>query len=349
MEVLVLGGTAWLGRAVARHALGLGHAVTCLACGESGAPAPGARLVVADRGAVAPGDGPDPYAALPRQEWDLVIELTWQPGFAVQALRALSDQAHRWVYVSSGSVYADHGVIGGGQELPLLDALDTPRASREEYGAAKVACEQAVRAVRGPDALIARSGLIAGYGDPSDRFGYWVGRCALAVQDGGPLLVPERTGRPAQLVDVLDLSAWLVDAALCGCIGTVDAYGPRHTLEDVIAQAEQVTGFGGPRVPVGDAVLRERGIEEFMGKRSLALWMAHEQWQGFSAHDDSSAVGAGLVARPLEETTRAALVWERELGLSRTDRAAGLDRDDELRLIALTSPGAVGDDLSGRR
>ncbi len=341
MEVLVLGGNAWLGGAVARHALGLGHAVTCLARGESGAPPPGARLVAADRGAVAPGDGPDAYAALPQQEWDLVVELTWQPAFAVGALRALSAHARRWVYVSSGSVYADHSVVGGGQELPLLAPLETPHATREEYGAAKVACEQAVRTVRGPDALVARAGVIAGYGDRSDRFGYWVGRCALAVEDGGPLLVPEHTGRAAQLVDVADLSAWLVDASLDGCTGTVDAYGPRRTLEEVIATAEQVTGYRGPRVPVSDAVLRERGVEEFMGKRSLALWMADEQWRGFSAHDDSSAVDAGLVARPLEETTRAALAWEQELGLSRTDRSAGLDRDDELRLIASIGDGGV--------
>ena len=52
-----------------------------------------------------------------------------------------------------------------------------------------VACEQAVLAARAGAALIARSGLIVGGGDPSDRFGYWPGRFAQAAQDGGAVLV----------------------------------------------------------------------------------------------------------------------------------------------------------------
>jgi hypothetical protein len=40
-----------------------------------------------------------------------------------------------------------------------------------------------------------------------------------------------------------------------------------------------------------------------------------------------------VAARELATTMRDALAWERELGLARTGRKAGLDRSDELAVL----------------
>jgi nucleoside-diphosphate-sugar epimerase len=327
MRVLILGGTAWLGGVVARYAVDQGHAVTCLARGESGSVPDGARLVTGDR------NRPDAYQALVDTRWDLVVDVSRQPGQVRSALNALSDTSERWVFVSSGSVYADHSRPGAGLETPLLPALDGDEATMDTYGEGKVACEEACWSARGDDVLVARSGLIVGYGDPSDRLGYWPGRFALAQEDGGPVLVPERTDRPAQFLDVGDLAGWIVDAGLRGVTGAVDAYGPRRVLRDVLAVAREVAGFSGEEVPVPDETLRDAGVEEYMGARSLPLWIADPEWAGFNARDTASAQAAGLRARDLTDTLRDVLAWERELGLDRTGRKAGLDRSDELLIL----------------
>ena len=49
MDLLILGGTQWLGRTIAGEALARGHRVTCLARGEAGEPPTGVRWERADR------------------------------------------------------------------------------------------------------------------------------------------------------------------------------------------------------------------------------------------------------------------------------------------------------------
>ncbi len=122
MDILVLGGTAWLGREVARQAVDRGHAVTCLAPGESGPVADGALLVTADR------HRDRAYDQVRERSWDAVIEVSWQPGLVRGALAALGERAAHWTYVSSGSVYASHATVGAGESESLLDPDDIEQA-----------------------------------------------------------------------------------------------------------------------------------------------------------------------------------------------------------------------------
>src|SRR5260370_1083424 len=196
MDVLVLGGTAWLGREVAEQAVGRGHAVTCLARGESGPVADGSVRVAGERRE----DGA--YDRVRDRDWDGVVEVSWQPGLVRGALAALGDRAAHWSYVSSGSVYASNAVSGAEESTPLLPATEREEADIQQYGEAKVACEQGSVLVPGDRALAARPGRVRGPGARTRAAGEgFAGRSGAAAGGGGLRHRPRRE----LLADVL---AW---------------------------------------------------------------------------------------------------------------------------------------------
>lgn len=326
LDLLVLGGTSWLGGAVARDALQRGHRVTCLARGESGRPPEGVRWERADR------RDPEAYAAVAARSWDAVVEVSWQPEMVREALRSLGDRIGHWVYVSSCSAYADDRTADQAEDAPTHRPYpgDGP-VGVDDYGPAKVACEQASLEALGEErVLLARAGLIGGYGDRSDRLGYWPGRLARST-DIDRVLVPALAA-PCQVVDVEDLASWLVTAAEERIAGTYNAIGDETTVGAVLEASAAATGRSPELVEAGDEWLTEQEVAPWAGPESLPLWLPGDEYAGFMTRRNDAARSAGLRLRPLGETVSGALRTERELGLHR-DRRAGLTPERERDLL----------------
>jgi len=222
--------------------------------------------------------------------------------------------------VSTVSVYADNRTAAQRADTAPLRAPTAPEVehcTEETYGAAKVACEQAI----GENAFICRAGLIAGPEDPTGRFNYWPVRLAR----GGEVLVPGTPDDPVQLIDVRDLAQWIVLAAQTRLTGTFDAIGPSFTRGEFLAQCAAGVGASCTFTWVDRAFLESHDIRRWSGPRSLPLWLPLPDFAGFSTRDTSAARASGLTVRPLSETARDTLAWARATGAP----VSGLTADEE--------------------
>ncbi len=327
MKLLILGGTAWLGREIAEQAVAVGHSVTCLARGDSGGVAAGARLVAADRTV------PGAYDEVQHQQWDAVVEVSWQPGWVRDAVTALGDKAAHWTYVSSVSAYdLDASSSAGGAPVGeesdgLLAPTELATVTREQYGPAKVACERACQQGVGGGLVIARAGLIGGPGDHTGRTGYWVARSARARQE--PMLVPGAPNLPVQIIDVRDLAGWLLRCAAGIVTGSFDAVGPAEPFDRWLALSREVGGYAGPVIPADPEWLLQEGVNPWAGPDSLPLWAPTI---ALPLRSGAAAQRAGLASRTPVAMLTDLLAWETDQGLFR-ERAAGLTPDRERELL----------------
>jgi len=319
LRLLVLGGTKFLGRAAVEEALARGHEVTLFNRGQTNPELfPEAEKLRGDR------DGD--LSAMEGREWDAVIDPS---GYVPRVVRAGAELLRRsvghYVFVSSGSVYAEPYVPGYDETAPTVE-LEDP-ASEEvlrDYGALKAACEEVVREIF-PDAHTnVRAGLIVGPHDGSGRFTYWPLRASL----GGDVLAPSPPQRLTQFIDVRDLGAWMVSACERGVSGTFNATGEPMTLGSVL----EACGISQPAW-VDEAFLLEQGVGPWM---ELPLWLPAAD-EAFLQMTVAKAVAAGLSFRPLEETVRDTLAWARETGAELVTEnqygTAGLDPAREAELL----------------
>ena len=236
------------------------------------------------------------------------------------------------MFVSSGNVYAAFDRLEQREDSALLEPLDADvMADMNEYGAAKVACENAVRAARDEFTII-RSGLIGGFGDWSGRSGYYPWR--FAHPTGPDVLAPPDPDFPAALIDVEDLAAWILECGRRHIPGVFNVTGPTTPLGDVLQTSRAVAHSAAVVRHVPAAALARAGVACWMGPGSLPLWIDDPSWRFFATLDCSAARAHGLRTRPLSATLAAALRYE-----NRRDRPreAGLTDDEERRLRGLLS------------
>lgn len=324
MNILVLGGTRFVGKTMVEMALARGHEVTMFNRGSNQDLFPEVERLIGDRDGV--------LDVLAGRQWDAVIDTCgYYPRVVEASVQKLSDQVKHYTFISTLDVYEEKA-FGSHTVDETLPVKALPQDYVEDiaqfYGAMKAACEQMVTTGFPDSSLIVRCGLVAGPGDMSDRFTYWPARAAR----GGEVLAPGDPNAPIQLIDVRDLADWTIRMVERKAAGTFNATGPAEpmTVSDLLQRCIETTRSDAKLTWVEDAFLSGQGVGHWV---EMPLWLpASENVSGLMKLQIQKAVNEGLQLRSIEETIHDTLLWDRTREAS-TPRKAGLDPEKETKLL----------------
>jgi len=297
LDLLVLGGTGFIGPHLVRHAVARGHRVTIFTRGRRQADLPdGVVRLVGDR------DGQ--LDALAGKRWDIVVDdSATRPEWVRQSTQLLEDQVGRYLFTSSTGVYYPYLQRGADETWPVRLEPTDPEDGSEAYGVAKARCEREVLQTFGDRGLVVRPTYIVGPGDTTDRFPYWPVR----LQRGGDVLAPGRRDDPVQLVDVRDLAEFMLRLLEDGRGGVYNVAGPREplTMPQFLEAARAAVNPDARLVWVDDyAFLEAHAIVD-----AVPWVMLKGNDLGHMSARNDKAVAAGLRFRPLADTVRDTLAW----------------------------------------
>ena len=263
MNLLIVGGTTFLGPALVADALESGHRVTLFNRGVSGGkPVAGVEQIRGDR--------ETDLRRLAGRSWDAVIDTCgYVPRHVRLSAHALRGSVGHYTFISTLSVYPAQGASNRDESAALL-TLDDPSieaVTDETYGPLKVHCEAQAQSAFPERCLVIRPGLIVGPRDPTNRFTYWVTRAAR----GGPAIAPPAK-QPIQFVDVRDLAAFTLRRIEDRASGIYNVTGPagRLTFGELLPLIKQALGSDVQWRHVSDDFLRDNDVGEFM---ELPLWL----------------------------------------------------------------------------
>lgn len=327
LDILVLGGTGFIGPHMVREALRRGHSVSLFNRGRTNDELfPDLETIKGDR------DGG--LDGLMGRSWDAVVDNSgYVPRHVRDSARLLAGGSQRYIYVSSVSVYADF-TVDNSEDSPLATIADESieEVTGETYGPLKALCEKHAAAEIEPGKLtILRPTYIAGPGDHTDRFSYW----PIRTRQGGEMVWPGTPDDVIQVIDVRDLATFVVDCLekdISGTYNMVSTAGA-YTMGDLLDDSQVVTTKKVEPVWISEDFAYEEGL---IGGRALPIW--HPKTGADAAggiFSSERSRKAGLQSRPGRETVRDLLRWWDTLSAERTGNLrAGLDADREATVIA---------------
>ena len=314
LNILILGGTGYIGPYQVREAIARGHKVTVFNRGQHQADLPaGVTHLQGDRSIEKLN-----LDALKGKTWDAAIDNSQtDPAWVTKTAELLKNSVKYYLYVSSTGVYFPYDTPHSIKE-DVQPILKDPDGTTNSYGVRKALSEIENTKVFGDRAINVRPNFIVGPGDESDRFLYWPSRYA----KGGEILVPGDQDDHVQFADVRDLAAFMIRTIEEGKTGTFNIAGP----DDVTMKKFQ--DALGTAIPTPARTLTWIPDLEFLRTFRLGAnvpWIRPKKTPegvkyGQTYINSDKAVAAGLRYRPMVETIRDANAWWQSLPTERREK-----------------------------
>lgn len=323
MNILIIGGTRFLGRALVDAATTRDHTLTLFNRGQSNPDLyPDIETIIGDR--------ETDLDKLEGRTWDVVIDTCgYVPRIVKLSADTLKDKAKQYTFISTLSVYPIQGAPDRDENAETLTMEDelVEEITNETYGPLKVLCENSVWNAFPDSTLIIRPGLIVGPHDPTNRFTYWATRTG---KGGEAIAAPE--AQPMQFVDVRDLADFTLNRIEASVSDIYNLTGPdKHlTFGECLSVAKDALNSNVTYHHVDDEFLNKHEIGEFM---ELPLWLNADDAKSFMTFNIDKALRDGLVFRPLADTIRDTYEWAITLPAD-TPKPAHLPEEKEAMLLA---------------
>ncbi len=323
MRILFIGGTRFVGRAIAEAAIENGHDITLLHRGQTdNAVFDDVEHLRVDR------DGD--LSVLAGREFDATVDVcAYIPRQVKTLAEALDGRGGQHVFISTMSVFVDTDAPGLDEDSPLvrLDDPTTEEVTGETYGGLKVLCEEQAASSYGDALTIIRPTYVVGPHDHTGRFTWWVRRIAR----GGEVLAPGPSDSPMQVIDARDQGEWTVKLIEDHTTGTFNSTCPTPPFGygDLLDATVRAVGPSDTTLTWVEAAWLAEQKETY---QSLPLWTeGNYEWS--LAGDPTKALSSGLSPRPLTETISDTWDWIKEEQPPLVD-GWGVSEEREAELLA---------------
>jgi 2'-hydroxyisoflavone reductase len=306
LNILILGGTSFLGPHQIAYALERGHSISTFTRGKT---KPTIYTDLFQNVEQLIGDREDNLTALHNRKWDAVIDNSGRRvEWTKKTAALLKDSCELYLYTSSTGVYYPYLGSDIKEDTELVraspDGVEGEEKIEYDYGVMKANSELETIKQFGVDrSIIVRPTYMIGPADKTDRFIHW----PIRLSRGGEVMVPGKEKDPVQYMDVRDVAEWMIRLIEDKKAGTYNAVGPKEDQSMYSFVEEAKTAFDVPTsfVKIDDyAFLKKHNVHY------IVPWiMPTGNNQGSAKISNQKAKENGLTFRPLKTTMKDTLDW----------------------------------------